>query len=92
MLGILDARANRRVDAVAIVEHMGSMRQRYVFGRNAFLQARIAAALGQNDNALALLREAFAEGMVCDPWLHTYPEFTPLRNDPKFRKLLNPKG
>ena len=55
-------------------------------------RARIAAALSQRTDALALLREAFAQGQSYRAWLHADVAFESLREDPGFRELLEPKG
>ena len=51
----------------------------------------IAAAysgLGMKDEAMALLEEAFAARESWLVWLRVYPEWTPLRADPRFQDLL----
>lgn len=55
-------------------------------------RARIAAALGRREQAVELLREAFARGLPYDADLHQAPEFQLLRSYAPFEALLRPKG
>jgi hypothetical protein len=55
-----------------------------------FARARIAAALGENDRALALLRAALAEGFWYPGQLHSDPAFARLRDTPAFRTVTRP--
>jgi hypothetical protein len=59
-----------------------------------WLRARIAAALGERDVAVGLLRDAFARGAT---WgfrldLHRDPAFESLRGYPPFQELMRPQG
>ena len=59
-----------------------------------WMAARLLAASGRRDEAVALLREAFARGA---PWgfrldLHRDPAFAPLRAYPPFLELMTPRG
>ena len=59
-------------------------------------RAAIAARLGERERALGLLRQAVGEGIPAIPYyypqLEVDPDFDPLRVDPAFRRLLEPKG
>ncbi len=50
--------------------------------------AAVYAGLGENDAAIALLERAFAERDSWMVWLRTYPEWAPLRGDPRFQDLV----
>lgn len=64
----------------------------YLFGRDAYHRARIAAQLGEKQQAVALLQRAFAEGESHDLRVHRHPLLDPLWDHPAFRDLLQPKG
>ena len=61
-------------------------------GRRLYARARIYARLGDRDRAMALLREAFAQGMDYGMHLHTECAFEPLRGYPPYEELIRPKG
>jgi hypothetical protein len=53
-------------------------------------RARVAALRGNGDEAVDLLRQAFAHNKVFDAWLHTDPSFETIWSDPRFARLLAP--
>ena len=55
-------------------------------------RARIAAVLGERDNAVALLRQAFDEGLGFGLWVHRDIDFESLRSYPPFVELTKPQG
>jgi tetratricopeptide (TPR) repeat protein len=57
-----------------------------------YARARVAAALGERDRALHLLRDAFAEGLEHGPHLHQTPDFEILRGYEPYQRLLRPAG
>jgi prevent-host-death family protein len=66
----------------------GGMRQAWLRGRHTFGQVLIAAALGRNDDAIALLQRAFAEYYPFSASLHVEPTFAALKNDPRWMALV----
>lgn len=52
----------------------------------------MAAALGQSPTAVALLQEAFSNGVQYWINLHRYPFLDPLREYPPFQDFMRPKG
>jgi hypothetical protein len=54
--------------------------------------ARIAAVLGERDDALSMMRGAFARGYPYGVELHTDFDLMTLARDERFRELLRPKG
>jgi hypothetical protein len=61
-------------------------------GSNTYWRARIAALLGEREQAVALLRAAYAEGQKWWLPLHFEPDFDSLRDHHPFHELLRPKG
>jgi tetratricopeptide (TPR) repeat protein len=90
--GVLAGRQGRREDAQRIAAELRDLTRPNLFGEHTLWRARIAAVLNQRDEALALLREAFAQGQVFGVWLHADIAFEGLRGDPAFKELAEPKG
>ncbi len=61
-------------------------------GEGAYLQAGIAAQLGEKERAVALLRDAFAQGYPFNIEIHRDIDIEPLRGYPPFEELMKPKG
>ncbi|HSP94053.1 MAG TPA: serine/threonine-protein kinase [Thermoanaerobaculia bacterium] len=61
-------------------------------GEGAFLQAVIAAQLGEKERAVALLRDAFAQGYPFSIEIHRDIDIEPLRGYRPFEELMKPKG
>lgn len=73
---------------------MAARPARHPAGLPALYRARIAAALGERERALALL-EGLPHGghpMVEILLFHSDPAFTALREDPRFRSFIRPRG
>jgi vacuolar-type H+-ATPase subunit B/Vma2 len=75
-LGYAYARAGRREDAERLAADAGAVGQ-----------ARILTAVGDNDRAFAALERAISSGPVRIGRDHTWPEFDPLRGDPRLEAL-----
>jgi tetratricopeptide (TPR) repeat protein len=91
-LGAIAARQARRDEAQRIADQLRDVDRPYLFGANTYARARIAALLGEKDEALDLVREAIAQGADCLSGLHRDMDLESLRSDPRFRELLTPKG
>lgn len=91
--GVLAALRGERARAEAIAAELARDTSPYTFGAPTFWQARIAAALGEDDEAVDLLREAFARGYrtSTEVW-HTIPEIRRLVEHPGFQELTRVKG
>ena len=63
-----------------------------LFGANTYQRAKIAAVLGEEDHAVELLGQAFAEGMSFTLAIHQDSAFEGMRDYPPFQDLLKPKG
>jgi DNA-binding SARP family transcriptional activator len=91
-LGALAARRGDRAEAERISTALASSLQPYLRGGHTLWRARVAAQLGEHEQALHLLREAFSEGQPYGVWVHTDPDLVPLRHLSSFRQLIRPKG
>jgi tetratricopeptide (TPR) repeat protein/TolB-like protein len=91
-LGTLAAQQGRRDEAERIAASLARLDQPWLLGENTYWRARIAARLGDREEALQLLRAAYAEGRRWWLDLHIEPDFDSIRDEPSFRELLRPKG
>ena len=57
-------------------------------GQQPRLRAARYAILGDNDRAIELLENALDEGYGGVVWANVWPEWDPLRSDPRFTDLL----
>jgi tetratricopeptide (TPR) repeat protein len=87
-LGILAAHRGGRAEALRVSEKLRRLERPYLLGRNTLMRARIAAWLGEKDQAVDLLRTAFAEGVMHDIGPHSDMDLEPLRGYPPFEKLI----
>jgi serine/threonine protein kinase/tetratricopeptide (TPR) repeat protein len=92
MLGVVSAhlgdraRARRCADSIDIPDDDAS------HGYASLLQARIAAKLGDHENAIRLIRQALSEGRPYSIGFHRDIALEPLWNEPEFLEILAPKG
>ena len=91
-LGVARALQGDRAEAERISAQLEGIDVPYTFGSASAWQARIAAALGNKDQAMVFLRRAFSEGTSMDDWIHREPAFRSLIDHPPFQKLLQPIG
>ncbi|MGE0556494.1 MAG: hypothetical protein AB7R55_23965, partial [Gemmatimonadales bacterium] len=77
-----------------VANSLVALRGDHLFGEPALWGARIESVLGHRRRALALLRRAFAEGQGAPARydLHVSRDVDPLRADPAFRELIEPRG
>ncbi len=87
-LATLDARLGRRAEAERVSAALRDRPAGYLHGRQTFWRAHIAAALGQREAAVLLLRDAYAEGYPMnedyDLMPHADRDFAELLHDPAF--------
>jgi tetratricopeptide (TPR) repeat protein len=93
LLAIAAARQGDSAAALQTMRVVDSLAKApYAFGRPFVQEARIAAALGRNDDAARYLQLALDNGApFSDEW-HCAPEFQGLREFAPFKALLAPKG
>jgi tRNA A-37 threonylcarbamoyl transferase component Bud32/tetratricopeptide (TPR) repeat protein len=91
-LGTLAARRDHAAEAAAISNWLASLERPYLHGRNTYWRARIAALLGDRDEAVQLLRQAIEEGLDGLDLIHLEPDLAPLAEYAPFREFIRPKG
>ncbi|HEX2722704.1 MAG TPA: hypothetical protein VHM24_07270, partial [Gemmatimonadaceae bacterium] len=94
ILGILGRVAAHMGDtalAKAHMEKLKSVNPVAGYRGNAYPRALIAAALGQKEQAAVLLRQAFAEGVNYEPYLHREIDLQAMQNYPPIKELLWPE-
>jgi hypothetical protein len=89
-LGVAAARRGDRAAAETYLARLTSIARPYLFGRNTYQRARIAAQLGEKPAAVELLRAAFTQGKPYDLTLHTDRALESLRGYEAFDHLLAP--
>ena len=93
-LGLVGAAAARSGDvgrARAVARELEQLPRRYDLGVITFNEARVTAALGMRDSAVALLRRSLHEGHEYDLWVHRDVDFAALRGFPPYDELVRPK-
>jgi tetratricopeptide (TPR) repeat protein len=91
-LGAVACRLGDRPEAERVDDALQTLDGRYRFGRHTYCRARIASLLGRREEAVELLREAFAQGYRFSISVHREPDFEPLRDYPPYQELIRPKG
>jgi len=90
-LGALAARRGDREQALSIALQLENMDRPYLNGSHTFRRARIAALLGEKEQAVHLLREAHDQG-VYFMFFHNVMDLEPLYDYPPFQEFMKPKG
>ncbi len=91
-IGLLAARKGNRDKAIQIFEELESINRPYLKGEHTYLCARMASILGDKEQAVLLLRNAFSQGLRYGAYLHHEMDFETLRDYQPFKDLLKPKG
>ena len=92
MLGAIAARRGDRDSALAVSHMLAEIDAPYARGVPTAYRARIAAVLGDQDEAVALLRQSFEEGRPCCEWTHTDPDMRLLIGYAPYDRFVKPKG
>jgi tetratricopeptide (TPR) repeat protein len=90
-LGVLAARLGDKAEALRITEMLSTRDDVFSVRSSTHWRARIAAQLGDRDQALGLVREALSKGRWTMDF-HADWAMEPLWDDPTFQELLEPKG
>jgi hypothetical protein len=89
-LGVVAAREPDPHEAERVAAQLTRLARPYLLGLNTYWRARIAALLGQQQDAVRLLHAAFAEGRAYSTAWHSEPDFESLHSSPACRRLLRP--
>ncbi len=90
-MGRIAAQAGDTVLARNYLEKLKSAPPMFRYRGNSYQRALISAALGEKENAVSLLQQAFSEGMAFEPYLHREIEFQAMMDYSPLRELLSPK-
>ena len=91
-LGVLAARRGDRREAERIGKWLASLTRPFLFGEHTYARASIAALLGEREQAVVLLRDAFNQGFYIPSFVHGDMDLDSLRDYPPFQELVRPKG
>jgi DNA-binding SARP family transcriptional activator len=91
-LGAIAARVGERGLAMEYAEALGALDRPYLFGRHTWGQAAIAALLGDEEQAVALLRTSVSEGVYFGTSLLSDLDLLVLKNFPPFQAFIEPRG
>jgi len=93
LVGLLAACRGDQEEAVEISHWLDSLDAQYLRGDNTAWRSLIAGALGDGESAVALWRQALAEGFAHPSiWWWGWIAFEPIRDYPPFQELMRPKG
>jgi tetratricopeptide (TPR) repeat protein/TolB-like protein len=90
-LGVLAARTGDRDRALEIKNAMLARDVPYEFGMDTYWAACISSQLGEREEAMELVRIAFAEGANIASHAHQDPDLEPLWDYPPFQRFLEPR-
>ena len=90
-LGLIAARQGDRTRAMEVSAWLKKLRVPYLFGDNTYNRACIAAILGEEEQAVALLKESFLQGKAFGMGVHRDFDLESLWNYPPFIEFLKPK-
>jgi DNA-binding SARP family transcriptional activator/predicted Zn-dependent protease len=91
-LGAISARLGQPARAREISGSLGDLDRPYLLGQHTYCRARIAALLGEREEAVRLLWQAVGEGISFGVGVHADPDLEPLRDFPPFLEFIRPKG
>jgi len=90
--GVIAARLGDTEKALRISDELDAINRPYLFGNPTGWRARIAAVLGDREQAVSLLRETYERGFPFGTWLLHERDLDSLRNYPPFQEWIRPKG
>ncbi len=90
-LGIVHADLGQTREARGVMERLSRLPRQDRLGLISLLRARIAARLGEKEQALTLLREATAEGQPVGYLRHLDVAFEGLKGYPPFEEFQRPR-
>ena len=90
--GFLAAAAGDTVQANEDLNWMAALDGQYLKGRHTYWRAVITGALGDTDDAVSLLRQAYREGREHLPDACEHAYLDPIRDHPGFQEFMTPRG
>jgi tetratricopeptide (TPR) repeat protein len=90
--GTIAARLGNRDEALRVSDELAAIDRPYVWGGPARWRAKIAAILGDREQAVSFLREAYQKGQAFGLWLLHDMDLDSLRDYPPFEEWIRPKG
>jgi DNA-binding SARP family transcriptional activator len=90
-LGVIAGRVGDRAEAERYADRLQGVNRPYSRGAHTFWRARIAAVLGEREQAVELLRDAFAQGHRHGTDTHTDVDLETLRDYPPYLALIRPR-
>jgi tetratricopeptide (TPR) repeat protein len=90
--GVIHARLGKAAEARELSDSLRALERPYLWGQNTYWRARIAALLGERDEAVRLLWQSVGEGVSFGMSMHADPDLEPLLDFPPFQEFIRPKG
>jgi serine/threonine protein kinase/Flp pilus assembly protein TadD len=84
------AKTNRKAEAIAILNELQELSKSSYL--SSYEVAAVYVALGDNEQAFQFLERAYEEHCFHLVFLNVWPQFVPIRSDPRFRDLLRRIG
>jgi tetratricopeptide (TPR) repeat protein len=91
-LGTIAARQGDVESARRFASELAALELRRMRGTNTWWRGVIAGLLGEKDEAVSLMQQAFSEGLGYGIWMHRDIDLEPLRDYAPFQELMEPKG
>jgi tetratricopeptide (TPR) repeat protein len=91
-LGGIYARLGEVAGAREMSDSLRGLDRPYLRGQHTYWRARIAALLGEEDEAVRLLWQSVGEGVPFGLGMHANPDLEPLHGFPPFEEFIRPKG
>ncbi|MFQ5550822.1 MAG: hypothetical protein ACE5FJ_06255, partial [Gemmatimonadales bacterium] len=86
------ARLGDRARALELSDSLTTMERRFLFGHRQYWQARIAAVLGDREDAIRYLNDAYRAGRLFRINAHTDIDLRELRGYLAYEELMRPRG
>ncbi|CAN5754260.1 hypothetical protein BH23GEM9_BH23GEM9_12110 [soil metagenome] len=91
-LGVLAAHRGDTTAAAEAAAWLAAVDRPHLRGAHTYWRARIASLLGDQEQAVKLLEQAYREGAFLWRELHIEQDFAPLHGYPAFRDFVRPRG
>lgn len=92
-MGVAAARVGQIAVARRCEVFLAQVNRPYLLGEHQYQRARVLAALGEGDGAVAALTLAYGQGLSWSTLgIHRDIAFDPIRDYPPFKEFIKPKG